>query len=107
MQIPTQYIGRWIGEITDVTVKPYKGMIVLTANSVSSTYYMAQKIRTGEISLLSASDASIVMKEDADSFNGTLVLSMNVDESLECVWRKGKRLTNKVSAQSVMRRDND
>jgi hypothetical protein len=62
------------------------------------------KFRIGDIEIASAENDRIVLREKADSFDGTLELTISVNGDLQCTWRKGKRLTNKVSAHATMAR---
>ena len=82
MQMPEKFRGRWNGRITDITVAPHDGVIVIDENTVASTYYMVQKTRRGEFSFLSVTDDRIVLKEDCDSFHGLLELYIDATNNL-------------------------
>src|SRR5438128_2072472 len=90
MQIPTQYRGVWSGNINDTNRKrTYRGFFVLDADGVETTYNMATEQRKGKISLECVSDGFIVLKETVASWSGTLLMYMDSEDNLKCVWRSG------------------
>ncbi len=108
MQIPPQYIGHWSGEITDYNrKKPYKGEIVLSGDEVDTTYFMAQGIQRGKPNLHYESDSFAIFQEtvmsdtNPNSWSGTLLVYMDSDDTLKCVWRSGAGLSSEASMTRV------
>ena len=98
MHIPTQFLGRWSGTISDSTRKhPYQGEIVIGADGVDTTYFMAQGTKTGKLALHCESDGFLVLKEVTASFTGTLMLYLDASSSLKCVWRCGSRFNSEAT----------
>lgn len=98
MHIPTQYLGRWSGKITDATLmKPYLGEIVIGVDDVDATYSMVHGTKIGKLSLHCESDGFLVLKEVTASFTGTLVLYLDASSSLKCVWRRGSRFNSEAT----------
>ena len=98
MQIPVQYRGRWSGEITDTTRKnPYQGQILLAADSVETTYFMARGKNEGKLTLLCEADGFLVLEETTASFTGTLLLYLDAGNLLKCVWRCGSKFNSEAT----------
>lgn len=102
MHIPTRYIGRWRGEIFDVTrTNKYDGEIVLGLGEVSTTYFMAQGKKEGKLDLQCEADGFLVVKETAGSFKGTLLLYLDADSNLKCVWRSGSKFNSEATMTRI------
>ena len=98
MSIPPQLFGRWRGTITDATRQnPYLGEIVIGEDAVEATYFMAQGTKAGKLALLCESDGFLVLKEATASFTGTLLLYLDADSQLKCVWRSGSKLNSEAT----------
>ena len=94
MQIPGQYIGSWCGDLWDTgRKKHYRGEVVLSADGAETTYHMARGIQRGRAVVLFESDGFLVLKEvvssdrTAESWSGTLLLYLDAEGNLKCVWR--------------------
>jgi len=102
MHIPAQFTGRWSGEITDTTRKnPYSGEIIINADKVTTTYFMAQGTQEGKLALHYESDGFLVLKETAESFTGTLLLYLDAASKLKCVWHRGAKLNSEATMTRI------
>ena len=102
MQIPGQYIGAWGGAITDVNrANNYNGEIILSADSVDTIYHMAMGQKKGRLTWQYEADGFLLFKETVGSWSGTLMLYMDVDRNLKCVWRYGSKFSSEVTMTHI------
>jgi hypothetical protein len=89
MQLPAKFIGHWEGMINhDVMRKnPYKATVVIKSDGIATTYGNLQGVLSEEYT----SNACLVFKELANSFKGTLMMYLDADSNLKCVWFEGTK----------------
>jgi hypothetical protein len=105
--IPPQYLGRWSGDVSDVNRRTkYTCDIVVDVDRVHTTYDFQQLGPTrGRLTELCAEDGFLVWKEilpgpSGPRFTGTLMLYLDVDGNLRCVWRDRRGF----NSEAIMRR---
>jgi len=87
MQIPRHFLGRWRGQVVDLErAAPYSGEIEIGEDAVHTRYDLKQGIKAGELTLEYAAGGFIVLREDVGSFHGKLLLYMDNQNNLKCVW---------------------
>jgi hypothetical protein len=91
MRIPREYFGCWCGEITDSKRQiRYSGQITVSADGISTAYNQSHGLQTGDLTEQYLGDGILVYKEVAGSWCGTLLLCLDDNERLRCVWRSTK-----------------
>jgi hypothetical protein len=102
METPRKYVGSWHGEVFDVQRKnAYRGEIILTTDGIETTYHMAHGKQSGRLTLLHESDGFLMLREDVNSWSGTLLLYLDADKKLKCVWRR----RSKFGSEATMTRE--
>ena len=102
MQIPEQYFGHWSGEITDeARVKKYQGEITIGADGMNATYHMSHGPRSGELTAQYEKDGFLLVKDYVTSWSGTLLLYVDADKNLKCVWRSGVSFSSEATMKRV------
>lgn len=86
MKIPNDYIGYWRGEIADKNRgNNYDGEIVISKDSVKTTYFMKQGDQVATPTLLFQEDGFLILSNDVSGF--TLLIYLDALHNLKCVWR--------------------
>ena len=64
---------------------------------MEATYFMTQGTKAGKLALLCESDGFFVLKEATASFTGTVLLYLDADSHLKCVWHCGSKLDSEAT----------